>query len=76
MPTWIPRSDPDHAGMNADNHRAIAAGLTFRPLAASAVDTLEWFKAAPPGAQGRMLKSAGLEPERENAVLAAWHAKK
>ena len=73
MPTWIPRSDPESAGMHVDNRRAIAAGLTFRPLATSAVDALEWFKATPADAQAQMLKGAGISPERERDVLAAWH---
>ncbi|HJU21293.1 MAG TPA: NAD-dependent epimerase/dehydratase family protein [Casimicrobiaceae bacterium] len=73
MPTWIPRSDPESAGMNVENHRAVAAGLTFRPLASSAVDALAWFNAVAPDAQARMLKSAGLSAERERATLDAWH---
>ena len=76
MPTWIPRNDPDYAGANAANARARAAGLTFRPLAVTAVDSLEWFNASPPEAQARMLKGAGVDAERERAVLAAWHASK
>jgi 2'-hydroxyisoflavone reductase len=76
MPTWIPRSDPDSSSMSVDNTRAIAAGLTFRPLATSAVDALAWFNAAPADAQARMLKGAGLPPDRERAVLEAWHAAK
>jgi 2'-hydroxyisoflavone reductase len=76
MPSWIPRSDREHAVMNADNRRAIGAGLTFRPLAASAVDALEWFNAAPADAQARMLKGAGLSPERERAALDAWHQRR
>ena len=75
MPTWIPRTDPDYAGANADNRRARAAGLTFRPLATTAVDALAWFNAAPADAQSRMLKSAGLPADREREVLAAWHAR-
>jgi 2'-hydroxyisoflavone reductase len=74
MPTWIPRSDPDYAGEQVDNRRAVAAGLTFRPLATSAADALAWFNAAPEAARARMLKSAGIAPDRERAVLAAWHA--
>ena len=73
MPTWIPRSDPEGAGMNVDNRRAIEAGLTFRPLATTAVDALEWFKAAPADAQSQMTKSAGIAPSRERAVLDAWN---
>jgi 2'-hydroxyisoflavone reductase len=74
MPTWIPRTDPDAAGMNVSNSRAVAAGLTFRPLAATAVETLDWFNAQPADAKARMLKQAGLAPEREQAVLASWRA--
>jgi 2'-hydroxyisoflavone reductase len=72
MPTWIPRSDPDSAGMNADNRRAIAAGLTFRPLGTSAIDALAWFNAQPADAQARMLKGAGLAADREKEVLEAF----
>ncbi len=76
MPTWIPRSDPDSAGSNADIRPALAAGLTYRPLGVSAVDALASFNAAPADAQARMVKAAGISPEREKAVLEAWHAKK
>ena len=72
MPTWIPRSDPDSAGMNADNRGAIAAGLTFRPLGTSAVDALAWFNASPAEAQARMVKGAGVSPDREKEVLDAF----
>jgi 2'-hydroxyisoflavone reductase len=74
MPTWVPRTDPDYAGEQVDNHRAIAARLTFRPLATSAADALEWFTAQPEAARTRMVQSAGLPADRERAVLAAWHS--
>jgi 2'-hydroxyisoflavone reductase len=74
MPTWIPKSDPDSAGEHVSIARALAAGLTFRPLATTAVDALEWFNAAPEQARSQMLKAAGLDPGREAAVLNAWHA--
>ncbi len=74
MPTWVPRSDPDYAAAHVSNAKAVAAGLTFRPLATTAVDALAWFNAAPEQARTQMLKGAGLDPDREKAVLAAWHA--
>lgn len=74
MPTWVPKNDPDYAATHVANARAVAAGLTFRPLAVTAVDALAWFNAAPEQARAQMLKSAGLDAEREKAVLAAWHA--
>ena len=75
MPTWIPRSDTDdYAGTHVSIARAVAAGLTFRPLATTTVDTLAWFNGVSEQGKAQMLKAAGLTPEREAAVLAAWHA--
>ena len=51
--------------------RALAKGLTFRPLAETARDTLAWFKSQPAERQAKL--KAGLSPEREIEVLAAWH---
>jgi 2'-hydroxyisoflavone reductase len=48
----------------------VTKGLTFRPLADTARDTLAWFKAQPPE---RQKLKAGLSAEREAEVLAAWH---
>ena len=70
LPLWL--VDPTHGGMQkADNRRAIVAGLTFRPLAVTARDTLAWFKSQPAERQAKL--KAGLLPEREAEVLAAWH---
>src|SRR5436309_2437523 len=54
--------------------RALAKGLTFRPLAETSRDTLGWFKSLPQERQSKL--RAGLTPEREAEVLAAWHQKK
>ena len=51
--------------------RALAKGLTFRPLAETARDTLAWFKSQPQDRQSHL--RAGLTPEREAEVLTAWH---
>lgn len=70
LPAWVP-ADGESAGMmRADIGRALAAGLTFRPLAQTVRDTLAWFDALP--AERRAALRAGLAPEREQAVLAAW----
>lgn len=43
MPNWIP-PDAENAGANRRSvARAIAAGLTFRPVETTAKDTLEWW---------------------------------
>jgi 2'-hydroxyisoflavone reductase len=74
MPTWVPRSDTDdYAGTHVTNARAVAAGLSFRPLATTAVETLAWFNGVSEQGKAQMLKQAGLAPERESVVLAAWH---
>jgi 2'-hydroxyisoflavone reductase len=70
---WVPGAG-DTAGFHRrSNRRALAAGLTFRPAAASAADTLAWFHNLPPERQGK--PRAGLTPEREAAVLAKWKAR-
>jgi 2'-hydroxyisoflavone reductase len=73
MPVWVSDS-PENAGFSRVSiERAVSKGLTFRPLADTARETLEWFKTLPEERRAKML--AGLPEEREKAVLAAWHAK-
>jgi 2'-hydroxyisoflavone reductase len=68
MPVWA----GDELGMSRTNiNRALAKGLTFRPLADTARDALAWFKAQKPERQAKL--KAGLTPERETEVLAALH---
>ena len=68
MPVWT----GDESGMARTNiARALAKGLTFRPLAETARDTLVWFKSQPQDRQSKL--RAGLTPEREGEVLAQWH---
>jgi 2'-hydroxyisoflavone reductase len=70
MPVWVPPRG-EEGGMGRISIKwALGKGLTFRPLAETARDTLAWFKSQPPERQN--LK-AGLSAEREVEVLAAWH---
>jgi 2'-hydroxyisoflavone reductase len=72
MPVWVPPRGED-GGMGRINiQSALGKGLTFRPLEMTARDTLAWFKSQP--AERQKLK-AGITPERETEVLAAWHKK-
>jgi 2'-hydroxyisoflavone reductase len=74
MPVWVP-SEPDTVGFSRRSvKRAVAAGLTYRPLAQTALDTLAWFGTLPADRQAKL--RSGIAPEREKAVLAAWKAKK
>jgi 2'-hydroxyisoflavone reductase len=70
MPVWA----GDELGLARTSiSRALGQGLTFRPLADTARDTLAWFKSQPPERQAKL--KAGLTSEREAEVLAAWHKK-
>jgi 2'-hydroxyisoflavone reductase len=67
MPVWAGAED----GITRANiSRALSKGLTFRPLGDTARDTLFWFKTLPADRQAHM--KAGITPEREAEVLAAW----
>jgi len=67
MPVWT----GEESGMARTNiTRALAKGLTFRPLAETARDTLAWFKSQAQDRQSKL--RAGLTPEREAEVLAQW----
>jgi 2'-hydroxyisoflavone reductase len=72
MPVWVPPRGED-GGMGRINiQRALGKGLTFRPLEVTSRDTLAWFKSQPPE---RQKLKAGISPEREAEVLAAWKAR-
>ncbi len=73
MPTWIPPSDGAEGFSRVNCAKAIGKGLTFRPLAETARDTLDWFKTLPEERQANL--RAGIKPDREVEVLAAWHAR-
>lgn len=72
MPAWVPGSGETAGFARTSNAKAVAAGLTFRPLAVTALDTLEWFNSQPAERQTRL--RAGITAEREAEVLAAWRA--
>src|SRR5438874_1183481 len=73
MPVWVPPRGEEAGTGRINIQRATAKGLTFRPLAVTARDTLAWFKSQPPE---RQKLKAGITPEREAEVLAAWHKEK
>ena len=77
MPVWIPPG-PETAGFARRNiQRALAKGLTFRTLAVTAKDTLDWNKTRPQEDRDKLAAGAvaGVSAQREAEVLAAWHAK-
>ena len=75
LPVWLPREN--EAMHEVDCTRARDSGLVCRPLAQTALDTAAWLAtlaaapAVPNGGPPR--PSVGLAPEREAALLQAWH---
>ena len=77
MPTWMPPTGRTAGFSRYSIKKALGKGLTFRPLAVTARDTLAWHKTRPEAeqlalAEGRI---AGIPAAREAEVLAAWKAK-
>ncbi|HOX25498.1 MAG TPA: twin-arginine translocation signal domain-containing protein [Candidatus Krumholzibacteria bacterium] len=76
LPVWVPLDGEDagHPFVRVD--RAIAAGLRFRPIRETVRGTLEWWATLSAEDQEKFgLARAGLRPEREAELLAAWHAR-
>ena len=73
LPLWIP-AEGNPNGHSSNNDKATGVGLTFRPVAVTAMDTIKWFKEKWPN--GRDKWRAGLKAETEQQVLKAWHEKK
>lgn len=68
IPLWLP--DKEYIGHQTINcQKALAAGLTFRPLIETARDTLEWSLQRPADIRWE----AGLAREDETRFLQAWH---
>jgi 2'-hydroxyisoflavone reductase len=66
LPLWL-GNDPEYAGFaRVDVSRALQAGLTFRPLERTIVDTLAWQRSG----EAPIDPPAGLEREREQELLA------
>ena len=72
MPVWMPPLPGREGFAKFDLTPEIEKGLTYRPLAVTAKDTLDYHFSRPPEEQDPL--RTGLSPEREAEVLAAWHA--
>jgi 2'-hydroxyisoflavone reductase len=73
MPVWVPGRGDTAGFATRSIRKALAAGLTFRPLDLTASDTLAWFKDQPAERQAKL--KAGLPPAREQEVLSKWKSK-
>jgi len=68
LPVWVPGQGDTAGFARRSIARALAAGLTYRPLGVTAADTLTWFLTLPAERQAKL--KAGLTPEREAGLLA------
>jgi len=70
LPLWLPEGQDNDGMMQVNIDKALAAGLTFRPLVDTARDTLAWLNTV----QTRHVRRpAGLALDKEARVLEAWH---
>ncbi|MEO7962281.1 MAG: NAD-dependent epimerase/dehydratase family protein [Gemmatimonadaceae bacterium] len=76
MTVWQPPSGATAGYQRRKAEKAIAKGLTFRSVAVTAKDTLDWHKTRPQSEQEATLRGEinGLAMTREAMVLAAWKA--
>lgn len=76
MPVWMPPVGATAGFMQRSNARAVAAGLTFRPLAVTAEATLAWHATRPAAEQQALADGAiaGIPATKEAEVLRAWMA--
>jgi 2'-hydroxyisoflavone reductase len=72
IPIWTPPKGAEAGYSTVNINKAVKQGLTFRPLSDTTRATLDWFRKQPADRQSKM--RAGIKPEREAEVLAAWHA--
>jgi len=70
---WVLPVGDEIGHMSVDAGRALAAGLTLRPLARTAFDVMAWWDAEPE--EVRSAVRFPLTPEREREVIEAWRAR-
>ena len=68
---WYPPTEGPIRGLSrVRSHKAVAAGLKFRPIAVTALDTLEWFRTLPDERRAQV----ALNLERDQGLLEEWKA--
>ncbi len=73
MPLWMPARGDNIGFQRFDLSKPLEYGIQYRPLAVTARDTLEFHYSRTPERQQEL--RAGIEAEREQEVLAAWHSR-
>ncbi|MDB4915252.1 MAG: epimerase, partial [Gemmatimonadetes bacterium] len=77
MPVWVNPVGPSAGFSSWSNKRAVAAGLTFRPLAVTAKETIDWNKTRSEAELAALAegKTSGVSAAHEREVLDAWKAR-
>jgi len=72
MPVWVPLEGEEAGHPFMDVSRAVAAGLTYRPIRETVRGTLDWWATVPQERKDKPMRS-GITAEREAELLAKWH---
>jgi len=73
IPTWAPSTGPESKWALASGERAAAAGMETRPIRETIRGILDWWQTLPEERRSNM--RAGMSPEREAELIAAWKAR-
>ncbi len=73
---WIMPTGNDLGSQRIDSSRAKESGLTFRPIAVTATDTLEWYHSDALTDEQRANPPMAISPEREAEMLTAWRVRR
>jgi 2'-hydroxyisoflavone reductase len=67
MPVWLPPTGRTAGFLSRSNARAVAKGLTYRPLAVTAKDVLDWNATRPADQLAKLAQGAiaGIAPDKE-----------
>jgi 2'-hydroxyisoflavone reductase len=72
---WVMPVGQELGSQRIDVSRAVAAGLTYLPMALTAMDTLDWWFSDAVPEERRANPRFVLTPEREREILEAWRAR-
>jgi 2'-hydroxyisoflavone reductase len=72
LPLWVPDVGETAGFARVSNAKGLAVGLTFRPFADTARDTLAFAKNLPADHKW----GAGMAPAKEHAILSAWRERR
>jgi 2'-hydroxyisoflavone reductase len=72
---WIMPVDDQVGAMRISQAQAVAAGLTYRPLADTVRDTIAWWYSDAVPETRRAAPRFAISAEREAEILTAWRAR-